>query len=316
MTSVVQVQDKIDLLYQMMDDMEKADECYNPTNYWAFYERKFIPELEKKGLKDFRRRKKSVLQSFGAIDLWPYAEPAYTGKVRGFNRFVKILFKVLQKCGVKLNLDYNPEGTTKYYLQQVKNKFEKYSLDISKCSMSRNGNPEGFVEVNSAFWSLAHLRHCSLFIDSYEHICFQDSMVYCELGSGIGRSVESLAQLYENATFILFDIPPQLYVANQYLSSIFEDRVIKYEDAIKLDPKNGMLERIKGKIVMLPTWSMPAWKNVKIDVFWNSASFSEMEPEAVKNYLICFIGLCHSIYENIKTSYENIKTSQSSHRHL
>jgi len=30
---------------------------------------------------------------------------------------------------------------------------------------------------------------------------------------------------------------------------------------------------------------MPAWANCKTNVFWNSASFQEMEPDVVLNYL-------------------------------
>ena len=35
---------------------------------------------------------------------------------------------------------------------------------------------------------------------------------------------------------------------------------------------------------------------MKFDVFWNAASFGEMEPEIVQNYLSYVLGSCKSIY--------------------
>jgi hypothetical protein len=85
----------------------------------------------------------------------------------------------------------------------------------------------------------------------------------------------------------MFDIPPQLYVSNQYLSAVFKKRVLSYREALALKPsgEEAFLRQVKGKIVILPTWKMPQWRNFKIDLFWNSASFQEMEPKVVENYL-------------------------------
>jgi len=67
--SEIRVTDDMVLLEQMISDLNKCDDLYKPTNYWAHYEKQFLPELRKKELKDFRRRKDSILSSFGATDL-------------------------------------------------------------------------------------------------------------------------------------------------------------------------------------------------------------------------------------------------------
>jgi hypothetical protein len=96
-----------------------------------------------------------------------------------------------------------------------------------------------------------------------------------------------LARLYDRATILLFDIPPQLYVANQYLAHVFGDRVVPYRQAVALDivPAAGVPSEVRGKIVIPTAWRLPSWADVKIDVFWNIASFQEMEPDVVSNYL-------------------------------
>ena len=69
-----------DLLKTMMKDTSASSDLYKPTNYWSTYEAQFLPELNKYGLHDFRRRKNSVLSSFGATD---YVLRAFENRVVG-----------------------------------------------------------------------------------------------------------------------------------------------------------------------------------------------------------------------------------------
>ena len=101
----------------------------------------------------------------------------------------------------------------------------------------------------------------------------------------MGRNIEIMAHLFEYATFLIFDIPPQLYVAHEYLQAVFPSRLIKYDKANLISEPEKEVEKYKGKIILLPSWKLPEWSKIKIDLFWNSASFQEMEPDVVKNYL-------------------------------
>lgn len=125
-------------------------------------------------------------------------------------------------------------------------------------------------------------------------------MVFCELGSGIGRVPEILANQFGDATFLLFDIPPQVYVQHQYLSTVFGDRVVHYKDLSQWSFGEDLLDRVKGKIVVAPSHFFPIfaeWCNA--DVFWNSASFQEMEPHVARNYLELAVKMnCSGIYIN------------------
>lgn len=287
--SEIQVTNDMALLAQMMSDLNKCDDLYKPTNYWAHYEKHFLPELRKKGLKDFRRRKDSILSSFGSTDLLIRGKIKFKVSFNGVGRLTKFLNRFFDKLPF-LSLvasEIVPAEVTPYYYQYVKAKFNKEGLDISKCPTSRFGNPEDIIEIDDGLWSKAHLQYCSMFIDATKHINFESDSIVCELGTGMGRNIELLAHLYKDATFLMFDIPPQLYVAHQYLTKVFGSRIIKYNDAVNLIPsENGTIpSKIKGKILILPTWRMPDWSATKINIFWNSASFQEMEPDVVLNYL-------------------------------
>jgi len=47
----------------------------------------------------------------------------------------------------------------------------------------------------------------------------------------------------------------------------------------------GIPGQHKGKIFIFGNWKLPELMNLNYDLFWNSASFQEMEPDVVLNYL-------------------------------
>jgi putative sugar O-methyltransferase len=283
-----QVPDDQALLDEMMRDVRDGDQLYQPTNYWAVYEKVFLPELKRKGLRDFRRRRNSILNAFAASDLKFQGELKFDRSFRGSARIARVLNRLLQSppfFSVKVS-DLSESWVTEYFYWHVKKKFDRIGLDLRKCPTTRIGNPEDLLEIEGGLWSTAYLQYCSMFADAAESIGFQPDGTFCELGAGMGRNIEVLAHLFPKATLLLFDIPPQLYVSNQYLQTVFGSRVIGYREAKTLVPAaENFSEKIRGRIVILPTWRMPDWSGVKIDVFWNSASFQEMEPDVVRNYL-------------------------------
>lgn len=289
-----QIRDNLPLLAEMMDARFKCDPLYQPTLYWTVGEKAFVKELQRDGLKDFRRRKGSTLSSFGAVDLAikgsiRFAPPVQFRGLWRINRGLLRLTQLLEKCYFTFNpnIVHDPAEITRYFYRIVKDKYENRGLDIKKCPANLWGNPEDLIEIEGAFWSFAHLQYCSMFIDAARHMAFGPDMVFCELGGGLGRNIEVFARLFPEATFFLFDIPPQLYVAHQYLAEVFGERMIKYGEGVLLKPARNKTipDCIKGRIVLLPSWLMPIWSDVNMDIFWNSASFQEMEPHVVVNYL-------------------------------
>lgn len=285
------VDDDLMLLELMLSDMKKGDVCFRPTHFWQFYEHRFLPELRAQGLRDFRRRHTSVLSSFGGTD--PYLETSSLCRRFVFRLSIRWpSLGALVSRRLLFSLTNNSRSHAHNIIveecyRRVKSKFAQIKMNLQKCPTSYVGNPEGVLEIEGRPWTALHLEYCSLFADAARYIKFRPESIFCELGTGIGRNVQILASLFEGMTFLMFDIPPQLYVANQYLKKIFGSRIISYQEANALDPASAECAKsIRGKIVLQPTWRMPVWSaSTKIDVFWNSASFQEMEPDVVLNYL-------------------------------
>jgi len=285
---IIQVEDAPNILSRMLKVTSEGDSLYQPTNYWDFYQKKFLPELQKQGLADFRRRKNSILTAFNGSDLTPYPEIGVKLPRGGtwLGRQLTRLINFLPLIYLRIN-GIKDEEVIHLLYWFVKDAFDKQGLEIKKCSANKIGNPEDICEIDGALWTLTHLRLCNTFINGITHFVLPKDAIVCELGTGMGRNIEIMASLYPEYTFLMFDIPPQLYIANQYLKKVFGNRVIPFEEAYGLDVtgKLTLPVELKGKIIILPTVRMPMWSSLKINLFWNSDSFQEMEPEIVENYL-------------------------------
>jgi putative sugar O-methyltransferase len=275
---------------------QQASDLYRPTNYWSSYAETFVPELRRLGLHDFRRRKHSILDAFGANDPVPactidWSLPALSwlhklAQTRIVWHIARPVCRVLENLVARVATpQYSYEASMVYFHAQVAKKFERLGLDISLLGTDRTGNPDRLVEIDGAAWSWVQLGAASLLGDALGRIDLKEINTVVELGGGLGRNILMLAKLRPDATILCFDIMPQVYVANQYLKAVMPDRVLPIDKGLALRLADGDISAIKGKIVVLPAWKMPEFQNVAIDLFWNAASFQEMEPNVVRNYL-------------------------------
>ncbi len=255
-----QLKDEHHILDNMVADYLEQEPYYNATYYWKIYADILMPEIKSYGLRDFKRRRKSILSSFAATD------------------FLDIDLE-------SVSIQYNNE-ICGYFYHQTKRKFDKILFDMKSSAVLDIGKPVGLTIFESGQHNITQLQYAKIIADAAIHIDFSPKMIFCEIGSGIGRVPEILANQFCDATFILFDIPPQLYVQNQYLKEVFWKRVITYNETLNLQFNDELVNNINGKIVIAPTFLLHRFAStIDADIFWNSASFQEMEPNIVLNYL-------------------------------
>lgn len=298
----MQVRDDPALLDLMMSDMRRADSLYRPTSYWATYEKSTMPELQSLGLRDFRRRELSTLASAGATDPWLPGGISFTRRVRNWcweykNRTGRRvtwpiwLAKSLDRAlGRMLPLDL-PWKLTVAQLAELAAEHCRLRGELAgakpleEFEPSMAGNPEGVFEVAGHRHTMKTLHYYLRYAAARRFIDLERVGRFVELGCGAGRQIELFRKLYPRMTFIASDIPPQLYVAEQFLSAIFPGSVVSYRDTRDLDSLDALGQLDPGTVVILPTWKLPLISGLDVDLFWNAASFQEMEPHVVRNYL-------------------------------
>ncbi len=288
----IQVASDEALLDLMMDDLRKAEQEFQPTNYWAAYEPRFMRELKMHGLKDMRRQKNLVFRSFGAVDfVHPVAELTFRNS-RVFKRWpmntaaltrLAVRFDALMSRYIKTvdSLDFDSYVRLGYaYAQEYAR--GSHARPLSEFSMSLAGNPDGVVDIDGRWHSRQMIQYYLQYAYASRFVDFERLPVIAELGSGMGRQAEIFFKLHPNNAYLLFDIPPQIYVAEQYLKTVFPGKVISYRETRDWTD----LSLIKpGHIHVFGNFKMPLLRSRAISLFWNSASFHEMEPDVVVNYL-------------------------------
>lgn len=295
-----QLEDKPELLELMLNDTKNSPKLYQPTKYWYNYEKKFLPELKRLGLKDFRRRKNSIFQSFGAADIDPIDlklrvlnKDLFEGifplkKSILFKRFIRSairikLFRRMVEQISRLWLGISLEQKLFFTYQFAKHYgiANKAQL-ISNLSDSLISSPKNILKINDNVYTFTLLRYYLHYAYTCKFIDYSSIFSVLEIGPGYGGQVEVLKKLHPNMTIFVIDIPPQLYVCEQYLKAVFPNDVISYEKTRNMVeiPVNS-----KGKIFIFSPWQLPKIKNLVYDLFWNSASFQEMNSEVVLNYL-------------------------------
>jgi len=144
------------------------------------------------------------------------------------------------------------------------------------------GSPEGVFSINGKFYTTRLLYYYIHYAYCCKYVDFNTIDTIMELGAGAGNQIGVIKRLHPHITFYVFDIAPQLYVCQQYLSALFPDSVISYRQTRTM---NELPEEQAGKIFIFGNWKISELAGLSYDLFWNSASFQEMEPNIVSNYL-------------------------------
>lgn len=130
-----------------------------------------------------------------------------------------------------------------------------------------------------------------------EHAKFghDDCFTVYELGAGHGRIGYALLKAFPNARYVVIDIPPALYVAQWYLTSLFPEL-----PALKFREKWGDEELKDGiqraSLVFLSPDQAEQLPNRSCDIFINICSLQEMKMEQVENWFIQIDRLCSGYF--------------------
>lgn len=306
-----QISDNVELLEKMRRAHLNSDSIYQTSNYWANYAEKFYPYLRDHGLLNFRSDKtyknrtktfrgSEVLACFSATDYRPVR------KIKPLKIVLRILnqinkfdpsFDLITKYQRFLTIPIFAKSKLKMKQNQLIHEGLKASLGggalaLSKLDISVAGNPSGVFKNGRNNLTESAIYHFLRYAFASKNVNFRDLNNIVELASGSGKQAEVFAKLHPHITIFLVDIPPQLYVAHQFLLHVFPDRVVPFD----VNLSSEKLSKSKpGQIYFLGSWQLHLIRD-KIDLFWSHASFGEMEPAIVKNFLSLISPNTENIY--------------------
>jgi putative sugar O-methyltransferase len=104
-----------------------------------------------------------------------------------------------------------------------------------------------------------------------------------ELGGGYGRNAYVVLSLRRDVRYIMADIPPALWVAEQYLTRVFPDRKpFRYR---KMNSTGDISDLFSAEMGFLLTNQLGLLAPQSVDMIVNISSLQEMRPEQINFYL-------------------------------
>lgn len=297
------IRNEIGLLHGMLDDMNQAPPIYQPGNYWLPYIGKIAKQIENGDLNQFRGQVMGpgTMASFGGgrdlegvkygWHLYPF-HPVFTPFdasriVRGYNRLIDRLFAVHPAFG---HLAFRGALARDYFQETIQERQDAAWMVakahdtghiLERIEDSHEGNPAGFHR-GGKFYTVRFLDEAMQLFFVQDTVPVEELRTVVELGPGIGLKASLFLQLNRDLTYVLVDIPPALYVAQQYLTAV-TGGVLPYH-RVKESLEKGEEFR-KYRVICLAPWMLDQLKEFDCDLFINVASFQEMEPWLVENYL-------------------------------
>lgn len=270
-----------DHLKDLIDAYEAAPEEFQATAYWQTYKKPILNALENIDLNELRSGKYPILASFG------FNEFTFNN-LESMNTRVKVAGSAAKRALVNAktiapySIDLSDVRDMAYRHCELYGQLTN-SKPISELHVSNYGNPDDLFEINGKPYTMQflgfYIRYCFL----NQHLKLRGDEVIVELGSGSGHQVEVLKKLYPDMTILCFDLPTQLYVCEKYMeNALGKDSIVSSQETLNWD---NLTKVQKGKVHFFGSWQIPMAQQFEFDIFWNAASFGEMEPEVVQNYL-------------------------------
>lgn len=268
-------------LARLVADYRSAPVEFHATSYWAAYEDKVLEEVSSLDLSQLRSGKAPILETFGFNDVtYKYQSKKFFLErwlLRALTRTFGNLREILP-YGIKLK-DIREMAV---HHCQIAGEAAN-AVPIGQLSVSAFGRPADLFEHGGQKYTMPFLNYYIRYCFARKHMPMTGNETFVELGSGSGYQVEVLKKVYPDMTVLCFDLPAPIFLCEEYLRHVFgDDAVVGVEETAGW---SSLAQLQPGKIHFFGNWKWPLLEGHEIDLFWNAASFGEMEPEVVRSYL-------------------------------
>lgn len=281
-----------DRLQRLLQEHRQAPEEFQVTGYWDSYEKQILDTIYSINLNELRSGKYPILATFGFNDVLHTYHP-------NMPLWKKSSFKFIHRHVLK-NRPILPYGLKTSDIQEMAYRHCELTalltnaIPIKALEVSDFGHPQDLFEIDNKKYTMPFLDYYMRYCFANKHIGFKGDEIVVELGSGSGYQVEVLKKAYPDLTVLCFDLPAQIFLCETYLAeALGEENITGTETTSHWKDLSGIE---KGRVHFFGNWQMPLLEDFAFDVFWNAASFGEMEPDVVKHYLSYVEGRAKWVY--------------------
>lgn len=259
-----------------LQGLDVCSPLYRPTNFWSPGVRRLLGDLNDRGLE--------VFKSWPTAHSWFY--PIYgsgfsNATIGATHEFALTVNPSAREGFMTSALNGSLEARRDFDAARLFWDQQRWPFDLTGFGESKEGKPPqryrltGTDEVGFGRPYLNYL----LCLAALSHHVETPPRSFIEIGGGFGVLGEIVMQRDRNTRYVNVDIPPLLTVSSYYLTTLFGRDNIR----TSLDVPES------GPVTLLATGCLPNWRIADVsddfDVFLNSFSFQEMEPDVVEHYV-------------------------------
>lgn len=263
------------LTRRTLTELDACEPVYRPTNFWGPGVERLLGEMYSRGLESFK--------SWPEALFWFYPVYELVLPPRRRRRLLDLAgsFDPGLRRQLRSRLDGVTAARRDFDAARLAWDQDRWPADLEAYGESAVGRPRQRYHLNGTdvAWGKPYLNYLLCMAALSRHVRSAPKS-FLELGGGFGVLGEVVMARDPEARYVDCDIPPLLTVASSYLTELFgDDRVLTYDDRV---PASGPVHVPRS--ACLPSWRIGDLEG-PFDVFVNSFSFQEMEPEVVQHYV-------------------------------
>ena len=289
-----------DNLEPMYAELKKSPEIYHPSNLWNKISKMHEKRLEKFGVNNFKRTLITDYSHFPPfpdksfrriLSLW-LKKPS-----RKVLKNIRLTLGTIRYAGYYLSLNGLLGIYYAFYVRifyELIRELDSLNL-LEKCQEPSFGNPiiVSYENTTISFDQCSSLNEYYEIINNIPSYTGKEFTVG-ELGAGYGKLAYIFKKIHANCKYIIFDIPPTLYLAQEYLSKVFPKcKMFKFrhfENFSEIEDEFNQSEICfftSNQLELLP-------ENI-INLFINISSLHEMSKKQIETF--------HNLIDKITKGY-------------
>lgn len=263
------------LTARSLRELEDCDAVYRPTNFWGPGVERLLSDMRERGLETFKSWPEALFWFYPVYGV-PLAAQARRRLLREAEDIDPSLLRRLRAL-----LDGAPEAARDFDVARLAWDQSRWPTDLDSFGESGVGAPRRLFRLTESTvrWGRPYLNYLLCMAALSRHVDATPRS-FLELGGGFGALGEIVLARDPEARYVNCDIPPLLTVSSYYLTELFGDeRVLTYDERVA---RTGAVDVPAS--ACLPNWRIEDLSG-PFDVFVNSYSFQEMEPDVVEHYV-------------------------------
>lgn len=276
---------ELDRINAMFSTLTKAEPLARPSRYWEELNKMNLAQLKERGYENFKQT--IALNYFTWVRILPWdSQIVFLCKNLSISAIIRSIGNAFRasgqryfsKVGFMQSFSYGLLGSLLWeYVLKLPLPDRLLALREPE-----EGNPP-LLRPRPNMTVSQDLANSMLEYDSLQP-AIPASGTIVELGAGYGRNAFVILSLHPNIKYVVIDIPPALWIAERYLSSIFPNRrIFRYRDFAQFADVADEFEH--SEIAFLLSSQIAALPRSSVDLVINISSLHEMRTDQVAYYI-------------------------------